>query len=160
MTVTSSSERHVSDPGLRVGFAIAALLVALAAPSTLHAACRCEMTSRAGEAKARPWSERDRIFIGEVLDADSLPDARRKSVTFVTEMSWRGETPDTVTLVLDDTDRCVYYRAGGRYFVAADLRSPEGTTLLASRCDGSWRADSPGALKMIAELGPPVWQIG
>jgi hypothetical protein len=57
---------HYRAAGLRIRFAVAALLVALAAPSTLHAACRGEKTAREAGTKVRPWFERDRIFIGDV----------------------------------------------------------------------------------------------
>ena len=143
----------------RIQVLIVALLMGLVAPSTLQAACLCGIISSPGEVRVRrTWSERDRIFIGEVLDADTMPGGRRKAARFLTLESWRGAMPDTVTLLIGDDAGCVYYTAGGRYIVHADLASPDATTLVTSQCDGSLSADHAVALKRIADLGPASWR--
>ena len=71
---------------------ITALAVTLAVPATLHAACLCAMTAEEARTR-RPRTERDRIFIGTVLDADTMAGTRGKSVQFVMagDMSVRRE---------------------------------------------------------------------
>ena len=137
---------------------ITALAVTLAAPDAAHAACTCGIVSSPDKPYVPPpWTDRDRVFIGTVLDADTMAGTMRKSVQFVTEASWRGAMPDTVTLLISDDAGCVYYFAGYRYFVVADLLSPDATTLVTSKCDGSWSAEHPAAMKVIDSLGYPVW---
>ncbi len=132
-------------------------LVASLTPSTLHA-CSCVITGLSGTPHVeRPWSDRAQIFIGHVLEVDwTRSSTARLTVRFVTEASWRGPMPDTVTLNVRPGAPCAYYTAGSRYLVLADTAS--GGALVTARCDYSWGMHHEVTKNRIAELGPPVWR--
>ncbi len=133
-------------------------LLALGTPAALQA-CQCAISSRVGAPIVeRPRFDRPRIFIGHVLTVDYPADRSfRMSVRFVTESSWRGPLPDTVTLRVEHRASCAWYMAGGRYLVLADTLAAGESTLTTAPCDDSWILGNPGASNFLAELGPPTW---
>ena len=104
-----------------------------------------------------PWGtiDRARVFVGHVLAIDtSGGQPSRQNVRFVTEMSWRGELPDSLTLVVGPDAPCAYYAVGRRYIVLANSSPGSKTTAIAAPCDDSWSfSGSP----LLAALGPPNW---
>jgi len=104
------------------------------------------------------------VFIGYVLEADRLADSTSRTVTtvvrFVTEESWRGPLPDTVTLFVDADAPCSQYFTGYRYLVGADWDARVPTRLTTATCDFSWGV-STGArsrnVRLREEVGPPNW---
>lgn len=123
-------------------------------------ACTCAITAPPGSAAVvRHWSARPAIFVGHALEVDPPSgEGRPRSVRFVTEASWRGALPDTITLMLERASSCALYFAGQRYFVLADIDAEDTTRLAASVCDYAYPLSSPGAVRMQAELGAPAWR--
>lgn len=142
------------------------LAFALAWPSIAHA-CSCIASATAQRRDGdRPWIGRQAVFIGYVLEADQLVDSTQSGITitrlvrFVTEESWRGSLPDTVTLFVGADAPCAYYSKGYRYFVGADWDSQVPARLTTAPCDDSWwaREDPRGMdTRLRAEEGPPNW---
>ena len=133
-----------------------AIVLSLAAPSTARA-CSCARTSVPGQPMVnRAWSDRPRVFVGHVLEVEATPTrAPRLTVHFVTEASWRGPMPDTVTLMVRQDAPCAWYTAGGRYLVVADVDPASGVILISAPCDDAFSLTHAG--KMLAELGKPNW---
>lgn len=139
---------------------LAALLMvfSVGAPSAAHA-CLCETVTLPGQIpQPRSWSARPSIFIAHVLEVDETgAQSPRLTVRFVTESSWRGPLPDTVTLRVGSNAPCAEYIAGGRYLVLADVEVTSDSALVTGQCDYAWGIHFPATLRMLAELGPPDW---
>lgn len=147
---------------MRFWFA-SAILALLGSPAALHA-CTCfvkvpqERLAQAQAEASRSWTERPHIFIGHALEVDETPtQPTRETVRFVTERSWRGAMPDTVTLLVGSDASCAHYFAGLRYLVVADRAVRPGAPLRTAPCDNSWNVTAPGAQAMLAKLGSPNW---
>jgi hypothetical protein len=129
-------------------------------------ACSCGARQGYGEVRSTPdnrastsapWgsTDRARVFVGHVLAIDTTPgQPSRQNVRFVTEMSWRGELPDVVTLAVGADAPCAYYAVGRRYIVLADSSPVSKTTAVTGWCDYSW---SLSGSPLLAALGPPNW---
>jgi hypothetical protein len=145
---------RLEDP-LRIHSAIVGLVLAATLASPLHA-CTCGFESPMGQVpKPRTRPERAVVFVGHVLEVDHSTDTTTlATVRFVTESSWRGAMPDTVTLVVGRHAGCAHYIAGGRYLVFADQGQ---STLVTEPCDEGVGINQPSADRLMGELGPPTW---
>lgn len=147
-------------------FAVAALILVFA-PSVAHA-CTCAVMPLPRASTAQPqsgliplplfdhWEGRAAIFRGHVIEVDP-PEvgARPRVVRFVTEASWRGKMPDTVTVVVEGAP-CTAFFVGNRYVIAADVDSA--TRRLASRdCMMSHAVLSPAYARFTEIMGAPTW---
>ena len=141
---------------MRFQLALWILASLFAAPSTALA-CSCVRPYPAGHPPpSHHWTDRPYIFVGHVLEVDkTLTQSTRLTVRFVTETSWRGAMPDTVTLLVRDNAPCAYYTAGGRYLVLADRDTASPSALVTASCDDSWSIHYAG--RRLAELGAPTW---
>ena len=130
-------------------------------PATLLAcSCISEVPNKRPRSSipSAPWgsTDRERVFVGHVLAIDTTRGQPfRKEVRFVTEMSWRGALPDTLTLVVTPEAPCAYYNVGGRFIVLADALADSKSAAITAPCDYSWSFTHGGRLR--AELGPPNW---
>jgi hypothetical protein len=144
---------------MRLLLVLAILASLFGSPAELHA-CTCVMKVPQDQLAKQPasWIERARIFIGHALEVDETPtQPTRETVRFVTERSWRGAMPDTVTLSVGSDASCAHYIAGLRYLVIADSATPPGALLRTAPCDDSWNVTAPAAQSMLAQLGSSSW---
>ena len=133
-----------------------AILALLGSPAAVQA-CTCvvkvpqERLAQAQAEVARSWTERPHVFIGHALEVDETPaQPTRETVRFVTERSWRGAMPDTVTLQVGSDASCAHYVAGLRYLVVADGSVRPGAPLRTAPCDDSWNVTATSALAKLA----------
>jgi hypothetical protein len=140
-----------------------ALLTLLGFPAALHA-CTCvvkipqERRAQSQVDAARSWMDRPYVFIGHALEVDETPtQPTRETVRFVTERSWRGALPDTVTLQVASDASCAHYFPGLRYLVLADSAGRPGEALRTAPCDDSWNVTAPVGIARLAQLGSPSW---
>lgn len=123
------------------------------------AACSCIVPSADGGSFERPWAGREVVFTGYAIHVESVFDTAQKhhrtNVLFVTEESWRGALPDTVSLFID-TFTCEFYARGYRYLVAGNWDKAQPSRLLRRSCDYSW-SGNVRADQLRKEEGPPDW---
>ncbi|MBK8247515.1 MAG: hypothetical protein IPK85_08985 [Gemmatimonadetes bacterium] len=131
---------------MRIAFGI--FLLSIATASRADAACWCGLGAGA---PLRPTAA-PILFVGRVLAIDSL--ARERRVRFVTDSSWRGPLPDTLTVVAGDDAPCAYFLPGQSYVVGA-VATPG--TLRLPRCADAW-AVSSWVQQRLSEVGPAVWR--
>lgn len=137
-----------------------ATLLLFVLPRVAHA-CLCTVVGPASEPlpTPRPWSDRARIFVGHAIEVDPpRVTTRPRLVRFVTEASWSGPVPDTISLVVGDDAPCAMFFAGSRYRVAADADSLAPSRLRAAECESGAMIPSPIARSRLAELGAPAWR--
>jgi hypothetical protein len=134
---------------------IAAVSGGMTVPVVAHA-CTCLSVVPLGSTpKITSWTERSVIFTGTLLTTDPTGTgtvARRSR--WVVDASWRGEMPDTVTMVNGPDAPCpTLLTPGTRYLVVADQRDSVVTTT------GCGTATRPIAMaeSQLGQLGPPEW---
>jgi hypothetical protein len=77
-------------------------------------------------------------------------------VRFVTEQSWRGALPDTLTVNVEGAP-CAYFSVGRRFILAADADSTTPQRLQARFCGMGYGVDSPAYTRLAGILGAPAW---
>lgn len=132
---------------------IAALLLGTT-PATLLA-CLCEFRGDAIP-RVRAWSQMPRIFIGNAIEVDDWRPEGRYRVKFLTEASWTGAVPDTLTLIVGQDASCAEFMANGRYMIFADT-IPGSTVLWLPPCGEGWSLTSAETHRRRAALGEPTW---
>ena len=131
-------------------------------PSLAHTCSCADRRPDAAERWQRPWRGRPVVFIGYPLEVDEPFDrslrAPNQRVRFVTEQSWRGALPDTVTLLAVADRSCPFgYAVGWRYLVIADRDPRDPRRLTTGVCDYTRHADSTMVRRLRQDEGPPNW---
>jgi len=128
-------------------------------PATAHALCSCAMGAREEGTSERPWFGRQVVFTGYAIRVEHFLEKpqsiRRTSVLFVTEESWSGALPDTVSLFID-AGTCEQYDTGFLYLVAANWDKARPGRLVRRVCDYSWEGGAR-VDRLRKEVGPPNW---
>ena len=110
----------------------------------------------------RPWEGREVIFTGYALEVETRLRADGQTFTrvvrFVTEESWRGELPDTMTLLVDKEAPCAHFFPGWRYLVSAFRDTVEAGRLTTGICDDAIAASKPLMERVRGALGEPAWK--
>ncbi len=146
---------------------VVSLLLASVFPTTSFA-CSCLQGVPVGTIPKRPydqpWLKRDAVFMGYVLSADqhfdSVSNTITRTVRLVTEVSWHGALPDTVTLSLGADAPCAFYSVGYRYLVFAGWDARQSGRLTTERCDDAWGLSGGNSLftqRFRASMGSPNW---
>lgn len=125
-------------------------------------ACSCRaIVNKRTQNWERPWAGRDVVFTGYAIEIDQSYDPVQRTVTrlvrFVTEQSWRGALPDTITLFVNADAPCSQYSPGWRYLVTANWDARARGRLTTAVCDYSLGADWKVARQLWEEEGPPGW---
>ena len=125
-------------------------------------ACSCRaIVNKRTQNWERPWAGRDVVFTGYAIEIDQSYDPVQRTVTrlvrFVTEQSWRGALPDTITLFVNADAPCSQYSPGWRYLVTANWDARARGRLTTAVCDYSLGADWKVARQLREEEGPPGW---
>ena len=131
----------------------------LALPATARA-CTCALVGSPDRPASPPKSRtlRPSVFVGNALDIELPTDSTRSTrVRFVTEVSWRGEMPDTVTLVVSGSP-CAEFVVGVRYLVAAERDDANGGRMRTGGCDLAVRLGTEYAVALLDTLGAPTWR--
>jgi hypothetical protein len=126
---------------------------------------------RCAPAAPIPWRGRAAVFVGYPIEVDKPFDRSlnfpNQRVRFVTERSWRGALPDTITLLAKADSACPFaYAVGWRYLVMADRDPRDPRRLKTGVCDYTWHSGSPVEQRLRQEEGgpnwtaPPPWQRG
>jgi hypothetical protein len=110
----------------------------------------------------RPWEGREVVFTGYAIEVETRvrADGRQSTrvVRFVTEESWRGALPDTLTLLIGNEAPCANFFPGWRYLVSAFRDTVEAGRLTTGICDNAMTASKPLLERARDALGEPGWK--
>lgn len=110
----------------------------------------------------RPWEGREVVFMGYALEVETRvhADGRRftRVVRFVTEESWRGAMPDTITLLVGNEAPCAHFFPGWRFLVSAFRDTVEAGRLTTGICDDAVPVSQPLMERVHGALGAPAWK--
>lgn len=123
-------------------------------------ACSCSMPFSQGEPVPVRTSpvRRSVVFVGNVIAITAPIDEQRSYIVrFVTELSWRGAMPDTVSLRVAASP-CAYFSVGLRYVVGAEPDERRRGRLRTEGCDEALRVGDLRGNAVLDTLGAPTWR--